>query len=94
MAVIYEFYLFYRRDYYNILGVGRTAGTNQIKKAYRRLAKKMHPDRNPDDPSATDKFQELGEAYEVLSDPKKRIIYDRKTFFQDMEMDGCDTFSR
>ena len=68
---------FYRRDYYNILGVGRTAGTNQIKKAYRRLAKEMHPDRNPDDPSATDKFQELGAAYEALSDPEKRKIYDR-----------------
>ena len=95
MAVMYEFYLFYRRDYYNILGVGRTAGTNQIKKAYRRLAKKMHPDRNPDDPSATDKFQELGEAYEVLSDPKKRKLYDRKeALIKDGEVGGCDPFSR
>jgi len=65
------------RDYYAILGVGRSASTNQIKKAYRRLAKEMHPDRNPDDESANEKFQELGTAYEALSDPEKRKIYDK-----------------
>ena len=52
--------IFFSRDYYNILGVGRSASTNQIKKAYRRLAKEMHPDRNPDDPSANERFQDLG----------------------------------
>jgi len=65
------------RDYYSILGIGRSANTNQIKKAYRKLAKEMHPDRNPDDDSATERFQELGLAYEALSDPEKRKIYDK-----------------
>jgi len=65
------------RDYYNILGVGRSSSTNQIKKAYRRLAKEMHPDRNPDDPDANERFQELGAAYEALSDPDKRKLYDK-----------------
>ena len=57
--------------------MGRNANTNQIKKAYRKLAKEMHPDRNPDDPNANEAFQELGAAYEALSDPEKRKLYDR-----------------
>ena len=61
-----------RRDFYKILGVGRNANKNQIKKAYRKLAKEMHPDRNPDDPDANNKFQDLGAAYETLSDEDKR----------------------
>ena len=65
------------RDYYNILGIGRSASTNQIKKAYRRLAKELHPDLNPDDENANEKFQELGAAYEALSDPEKRKLYDK-----------------
>jgi len=65
------------KDYYGILGVGRSASTNQIKKAYRRLAKEMHPDRNPDDETANERFQELGTAYEALSDPEKRKLYDK-----------------
>jgi len=65
------------RDFYGILGVGRSASTNQIKKAYRRLAKEMHPDRNPDDPDSNEKFQELGAAYEALSDAEKRKLYDK-----------------
>merc|ERR1712109_88471 len=69
--------IFGGRDYYAILGVGKSASTNQIKKAYRRLAKEMHPDHNPDDESANEKFQELGTAYEALSDPEKRKIYDK-----------------
>lgn len=68
---------FCRRDYYGILGVGRQASTNQIKKAYRRLAKEMHPDRNQDDPTANERFQDLGAAYEALSDPEKRKLYDK-----------------
>ena len=65
------------RDFYGILGVNRGASVNQIKKAYRRLAKEMHPDRNPNDEDANEKFQELGAAYEALSDPDKRKLYDK-----------------
>jgi curved DNA-binding protein len=65
------------KDYYDILGVSRNASEKEIKKAYRKLAAKYHPDRNPDDPSAEKKFKEVGEAYEVLSDDEKRKLYDR-----------------
>ena len=65
------------KDYYNILGVNKNATGEEIKKAYRRLALKYHPDRNKDDPSAEGKFREASEAYEVLSDPKKRSTYDQ-----------------
>lgn len=65
------------RDYYEVLGVGRDANAEAIKKSYRKLAMKYHPDRNPDDKEAEDRFKEAAEAYEVLSDPKKRQIYDR-----------------
>ncbi len=57
--------------------MSKSANTNQIKKAYRKMAKEMHPDRNPDDPDANEKFQDLGAAYEALSDPEKRKLYDR-----------------
>merc|ERR1719350_600470 len=65
------------RDFYKILGVNRRADTNTIKKAYRKLAKEMHPDKNPDDPEANERFQDLGVAYETLKDPDSRKIYDR-----------------
>jgi curved DNA-binding protein len=64
------------RDYYDVLGVSRTATADEVKKAYRKLARKHHPDVNPDDPGATDRFKEVTEAYEVLSDPEKRKRYD------------------
>ncbi|XP_055342949.1 dnaJ homolog shv-like [Paramacrobiotus metropolitanus] len=65
------------RDFYKILGVPKNANTNQIKKAYRKLAKDLHPDKNKDDPNANARFQDLGSAYEVLSDAEKREKYDR-----------------
>jgi len=64
------------RDYYEVLGVGRHADEAEIKKAFRRLARALHPDANPDDPEAEDKFKEAAEAYEVLSDPERRRLYD------------------
>ncbi|KHJ87094.1 DnaJ domain protein [Oesophagostomum dentatum] len=65
------------RDFYKILGVPKNANANQIKKAYRKLAKELHPDKHQDDPLAHEKFQDLGAAYEVLSDKEKRATYDR-----------------
>jgi len=66
-----------KRDYYEVLGVGRTAGPDEIKKAYRKLALKSHPDRNPGDKKAEESFKEASEAYEVLSDSQKRATYDQ-----------------
>ena len=65
------------QDYYSVLGIDRNADDAAIKKAYRKLAMKYHPDRNPDNKEAEEKFKELGEAYEVLSDADKRAAYDR-----------------
>jgi molecular chaperone DnaJ len=66
-----------KRDYYEVLGVGRNASEDEIKRAYRKLAVKFHPDKNPDDPHAEERFKELGEAYDVLMDADKRAAYDR-----------------
>jgi molecular chaperone DnaJ len=66
-----------KRDYYDILGVGRDAGDDEIKRSFRRRARELHPDVNPDDPTAEAQFKEAAEAYEVLSDPERRQIYDR-----------------
>src|SRR6202043_4100337 len=65
------------RDYYEVLGVPRTATEDDIRKEYRKLARKYHPDVNPGDKSAEEKFKEINEAYEVLSDPDKRKRYDQ-----------------
>ena len=69
-----------KRDYYQVLGVDKSASADDIKKAYRKLAMKYHPDRNPGDKSAEEKFKEVGEAYEVLSDADKRSRYDSYGF--------------
>lgn len=66
-----------KRDYYEILGVGRDGDDGQVKSAYRKLALQYHPDRNPDNPDAEERFKEAAEAYSVLSDPQKRAAYDR-----------------
>jgi molecular chaperone DnaJ len=66
-----------KHDYYDVLGVERSATGEEIKRAYRKLAVKFHPDKNPEDPHAEEKFKELGEAYDVLMDPDKRAAYDR-----------------
>src|SRR5438105_10347511 len=66
-----------KRDYYEILGVTRTATDQDLKSSYRRLAHQHHPDKNPNDPHAEERFKEAAEAYAVLSDPEQRARYDR-----------------
>lgn len=66
-----------KKDYYEVLGVSKTASEDEIKKSYRKLAKQYHPDKNPDDKTAEEKFKEAAEAYEILSNPEKRQRYDQ-----------------
>ena len=66
-----------KRDYYEVLGVNKGAGADEIKKKYRKLALQYHPDKNPGNKQAEDKFKEAAEAYAVLSDSKKRVQYDQ-----------------
>ncbi|KAK9467936.1 hypothetical protein V1512DRAFT_205238 [Lipomyces arxii] len=72
-----------RKDYYKILGISKSADDAEIKKAYRKMALMYHPDKNPDNPTAHDKFKDVGEAYEVLSDSQKRARYDSGVDLQD-----------
>ena len=72
-----------KKNYYEILGIKKDAKADEIKKAYRKLARKFHPDVNPNDKSAEDKFKEVQEAYDVLSDEKKRKVFDRFGYYHD-----------
>ena len=72
-----------KQDYYEVLGVPRKAAVKDIRQAYRRLARKYHPDLNPGDKSAEEQFKQIQEAYDVLSDSKKRQMYDKFGFYAD-----------
>src|SRR5262249_60611357 len=72
-----------QKDYYGVLGVKKNASQEDIRKAFRKLARKYHPDVNPGDKKAEEKFKEMSEANDVLSDPKKRKIYDQLGFYSD-----------
>src|SRR5947209_10193434 len=71
------------KNYYEILGVKKSASADEIRKAFRKLARKHHPDVNPGDKSAEEKFKAISEANDILSDPKKRKIYDQLGFYSD-----------
>ena len=75
------------RDLYEILGVAQSAGQDEIKTAYRRLARQYHPDVNPNNPEAEEQFKEIGSAYNVLSDPDKRARYDQTGSVDDVPQD-------
>src|SRR6202163_4027468 len=72
-----------QQDYYQALGVGRDADVEEVRKAYRRLARKHHPDLNPGDKAAEDRFKKVQEAYDILSDPKKKQMYDQVGFYSE-----------
>src|SRR5881227_3392473 len=78
-----------KKDYYETLGVARGADTEDIRKAYRKLARKYHPDLNPGDKSAEERFRNVQEAYDILSDAKKRQMYDQYGFYSENGFPGA-----
>src|ERR1017187_625692 len=78
-----------KHEYYETLGVERKASVDEIRKAYRKLARKYHPDLNPGDKSSEDRFKNVQEAYDVMSDPKKRQMYDQLGFYSDNAFAGA-----
>src|SRR5438445_1644997 len=84
-----------QKDYYGALGVKKTASPEEIRKAFRKLARKYHPDVNPNDKKSEEKFKEISEANDVLSDPKKRKIYDQLGFYSDnIDPAAAEAYSR
>src|SRR3984893_8360847 len=78
-----------KHDYYETLGVARKASADDVRKAYRKLARKYHPDLNPGDKSSEERFKNVQEAYDVLSDPKKRQMYDQYGFYSENGFTGA-----
>src|SRR3954468_10316655 len=84
-----------QKDYYGALGVKKTASSEEIRKAFRKLARKYHPDVNPNNKAAEEKFKEISEANDVLTDPKKRKIYDQLGFYSDnIDPAAAEAYSR
>ena len=79
-----------KHEYYETLGVAKKASADDIRKAYRKLARKHHPDLNPGDKSSEDRFKNVQEAYDVLSDPKKRTMYDQYGFYSESGFAGAN----
>src|SRR3954467_10372908 len=84
-----------QKDYYGAFGVKKTASSEEIRKAFRKLARKYHPDVNPNDKKAEEKFKEISEANDVLSDPKKRKIYEQLGYYSDqIDPATADAYAR